>query len=229
MLGASTPSGMFPSGGYEITAFVDQDRNGGPNDLEPIGTSRELLNPADTLLLNFALLAPDTTPAMVGSVDVVDSLTLAVEFDDFLDPASELTGVSASLGPDSVGPADVSTILHERDYMDRRDAIQDSLHVSDSIRYEEEQQRIESLLSAGDSAAANEIESELRPPRLPARGGESVLRARDLPKQVLYVLLADTLATDQPYELAIQGVTNINGVPDGGGTAEVLREAPERE
>jgi hypothetical protein len=218
-----------PSGGYEITAFVDQDRNGGPNDLEPVGTSRGLLNSADTLLLNFALLVPDTTPAMIESVDVVDSLTLAVEFDDFLDPASELTGVSASLGPDSVGPAEVFTIIHERDYMDRRDAVQDSLHVSDSIRLEEERERIESLNNTGDSAAANEIETELRSPRPPALGGESVLRARNLPKQVLYVLLADTLATDQPYELVIQGVTNINGVPDGGGTAEVLREAPQRE
>ena len=218
-----------PSGRYEITAFVDQDRNGGPNDLEPVGTGREVLNPADTVLLNFALLVPDTTPAMVGSVDVVDSLTLAVEFDDFLDPASELTGASASLGPDSVGPAEVAAIMHERDYMDRRDAIRDSLHVSDSIRFEEDQQRIESLRSAGDSAAANEIESELTPPRPPAQRSESVLRARDLPKQVLYLLLADTLATDQPYELVVQGVTNINGVPDGGGNAEVLREAPQRE
>lgn len=218
-----------PSGRYEITAFVDQDRNGEPSGLEPIGTGLEVLNPADTVFSNFALLAPDTTPAMVASVDVVDSLTLAVEFDDFLDPASALTGVSASLGPESVGPADVVTIMHERDYMDRRDAIQDSLHVSDSIQFEEQQQRIESLRSAGDSAAANEIESELSPPRPPARPGESALQARDLPKRVLYLLLADTLATDQPYELAVQGVTNINGVPDGGGTAEVLREAPQRE
>ena len=227
-------SGVFalryvPPGQYEITAFVDQDRDGGPNDSEPIATGLEVLNPADTVLLNFALLVPDTTPAMVGSANVVDSLTLTVQFDDFLDPASELAGVSASLGPDSVGPADVVTIMHERDYMNRRDAIQDSLHVSDSIQFEAEQQRIKSLRSAGDSAAANEIESELRPPRPPAQRSENLLRARDLPKQILYVLLADTLATDQPYELAVQGVTNINGVPDGGGTAEVLREAPQRE
>ena len=219
----------IPSGRYEITAFVDQNRNREPDDSEPIRTGREELNPADTVLLNFAILVPDTTPALVRNVDVVDSLTLAVEFDDFLDPASELTGVSASLGPDSLDPAEVTTIMHERDYLGRMDAIQDSLHLSDSIRFEEEQQRIEFLRSAGDSVAAAEIESELTPPRPPAQSDARVLQTRELPKQVLYLLLADTLAMDQPYELSVVGVTNINGVPDGGGTAEVLRGASRRE
>ena len=218
-----------PSGRYEITAFMDQNRNGEPDDLEPIGTGREELNPADTLFLNFSLLAPDTTPAMVGSVEVVDSLTLAVEFDDFLDSASELTGVSVSLGPDSLAPPGVITIMHERDYLGRMDAIEDSLHVADSIRFEEEQQRIELLRSAGDSVTAAEIESELTRPRPPARSDARVLQTRDLPKRVLYLMLADTLAADQPYELSVAGVTNINGVPGGGGTAEVLREASQLE
>ena len=218
-----------PSGGYEITAFVDQDRNGEPSGVEPIGTGREVLNPADTVLLNLALLAPDTTPAMVQNVDVVDSLTLAVEFDDFLDPASELAGVAASLGPDSLGPAEVVMIMHERDYLDRQESIQDSLHVSDSIRFEAEVERIEVLRSAGDSTAADDLESELVPPRLPARSNARGAQARDLPKQVLYLLLADTLSTDQAYELSVTGVTNINGLPGGGGTAEVLRQASQLE
>ncbi len=213
-----------PSGRYEITAFLDQNRNREPDDLEPIGTGREELNPADTVFLDFSLLAPDTTPAMVGSVEVVDSLTLAAEFDDFLDPDSDIAGVSASLGPDSLGPAEVATIMHERDYLGRRDATQDSLHVSDSIQFEQAQQRIASLRNAGDSVTAAEIESELRTPRPAAQIGARELLTRDLPKRVLYLMLADTLAVDQPYELSVAGVTNINGVPGGGGTAEVLRE-----
>ena len=213
-----------PAGPYAVTAFVDENRNREHDGLEPIGTGREELNPADTLFLDLVLLVPDTTPAMAQTVDVVDSLTLAVEFDDFLDPATELTGVSASLGPDSLSPTEVLTILHERDYLSRRDAIQDSLHVADSVQFEVAQQRIASLRNAGDSATAAEIESELRTPRPRAEIGARQLRARDLPKRVLYLMLADTLAVDQPYELSVAGVTNINGVPGGGGTAEVLRE-----
>lgn len=214
-----------PSGRYEITAFMDQNRNGEPDDVEPIGIGRGEFNPADTLFLNFSLLPPDTTPAMVESVEVVDSLTLAAEFDDFLDPDSELAGVSASLGPDSLRPTEVVMILHERDYLDRRDAIRDSLYVADSIRFVEEQQRIELLRSAGDSIAADEIEAALSTPRPPAESGERELQARGLPKRMLYLLLAGTLAPDQPYELSLSGVTNINGVPGGGGTTEVLGEA----
>ncbi len=216
-----------PSGRYTIRAFTDENRNQEYDGFEAVAIGLEELNPADTLLLNFALLLPDTTPAMVQTVDVVDSLTLSVEFDDFLDPASELTGVSALLGPDSLRPPEVATILHERDYLGRQDVIQDSLHVSDSIQLEEARERIESLRSAGDSATADEIESELRTPRPRAPRAPQELQTRELPKRLLYLILADTLAADQAYELSVGGVTNINGLPDGGGTAEVLREAPE--
>jgi hypothetical protein len=218
-----------PSGRYEITAFVDQDRNGTANALEPVARGREVLNPADTVLLNFALLVPDTTPAIVRSVGVVDSLTLAVEFDDFLDPALELAGVSASLGPDSLGPVEVVTIIHERDYLDRQDVIRDSAYVSDSIRFETEMERIEALRNAGDSISADGLEAELRVPRPPAQGNARELQDRDLPKQVLYLLLADTLAPDRAYEVSVAGVTNINGVQGGGGTTEVVRQASQRE
>ena len=218
-----------PSGRYEITAFRDQNRNREADGSEPIGTGSEELNVADTVLLDLTLLVPDTTPAMVRNVELVDSLTLAVEFDDFLDPAVDLAGVSAFLGPDSLDPAAVTAIMHERDFLGRMDAIQDSLHLADSIQFEEDRQRIEVLLTAGDSVAAAEIEAELTVLRPPAQRGATELPGRDLPKQMLYLLMADTIATDRPYELSVAGVTNINGVPDGGGTAELLREAPLRE
>ena len=73
------------------------------------------------------------------------SLTLEVEFDDFLDQTSELIGVSASLGPDSLGPPQVSRIMHQRDYVERLRAIRDSSYVADSIQFVEDQERIELL------------------------------------------------------------------------------------
>ena len=121
--------------------------------------------------------------------------------------------------------------MDEREFVQRLDGILDSLYVADSIQFEEEQRRIEVLRTAGDSVAADEIESGLRTPRPPAERSQRELQARDLPKRVLYVLLADTLVTDRPYDLSVAGVTNINGVPGGGslagGPVEVLREAPQ--
>jgi hypothetical protein len=215
-----------PSGRYEVRAFEDRNRNRAFDGLEPSEASIEDLNPADTVLVDFALLAPDTTPALIGIVDIVDAATLNVEFDDFLDPAVELIGVTASLGPDSLGPPEVFAVMHERDFLVRRDEVQDSVYAADSIRFEEGQQQLEVLLSAGDSTGAAELESELTPPRARVQSSQAALRARELPSRAIYVLLADTLAMDRPFELTIAGVSNINGVPDGGGTAEVLREAP---
>ena len=215
-----------PSGRYDLTAFVDENRNREHDDSEPVGIGQELLNAADTVFLDFALLVPDTTPALAGSVEVVDSLTLAVEFDDFLDPDSELTGVSASLGPDSLPAIDIVAIMHERDYTARQNVIQDSVHVADSIRFEVDQQRIESLRSAGDSTAAAEIAAQVTAPRPPSQVDPRGAESHDLPKQVIFLLLSDTLGVDRPYELDVAGVTNINGVSGGGGTVEVLREAP---
>ena len=215
-----------PAGRYDLTAFVDENRNREHNDSEPISTGQQELNLADTVFLDFAVLAPDTTPAMVGNVEIVDSLTLVVEFDDFLDPDSDLTGVSASLGPDSLPPIDIVAIMHERDYTIRQAVIQDSLRVADSIRFEEDQRQIELLLSAGDSAAALEISSQMTGPPAAAQSDPRALQTLDLPKQVLFLLLSDTLAVDGSYELLVDGVTNINGLAGGGGTAEVQREAP---
>ena len=99
---ACTRSGMSRPADIPSPRSTDENRNREYDGFEPVAIGLEELNPADTVLLNFALLVPDTIPAMVQTVDVVDSLTLAVEFDDFLDPASELTGVSATLGPDSL-------------------------------------------------------------------------------------------------------------------------------
>jgi hypothetical protein len=237
-LATTDTSGVYafrylPAGRFELTAFTDQNRNGEPDDTEPIAIGLEELSPADTVFLDFTLLAPDTTPAMVGSVEVVDSLTLSVEFDDYLDPDSELTGVSAFLGPDSLGPAEVITIMHERDYSNRQDVIEDSLFVADSIQFVadstqfvEDQQRIEALRSAGDSIGAAEIEAELSAPFAPVPTNRRESPNRDLPKRVLYFLLGDTLTADQTFELSVSGVTNINGVPEGGGTADVFREPP---
>ena len=44
-----------------------------------------------------------------------------------------------------------------------------------------------------------------------------------LPAQGLLLLLSAPLVPDEIYEVRIQGVRNINGVPDGGGSADVTR------
>ena len=226
-------SGVFafrylpPVGRYVLTAFEDANRNGEADFFEPAGAGFQVLNGADTVFTDMSLLRPDTTAARITDADVVDSVTVAVQFDDYLDPAVPLDGITATLARDSLPDAiQVLQILHERDFLVRAEALEDSLRVKDSLLIAESARVADSLLAAGDSAAAVEV-NEARPVLQPAT---SIDRredpTRELPKRTIYMLLSDTLIAEETYEVSVAGVTNINGIIEGGGTEEFLRTAP---
>ena len=226
-------SGVFalrylpPVGRYVLTAFDDRNRNREADFSEPTGAAFQALGGADTVFVDMSLLQPDTTAAFLSDATVVDSVTVAVEFDDYLDPGVPLDGVTALLMRDSVPDiSQVREILHERDFQVRTEASEDSLWVADSVRIEASVRLADSLLAAGDSAAAEE-EIDTRPtqePRPDTNRREDP--ARDLPKRTIYLLLSDTLVFEEAYEVSVSGVLNINGIAEGGGTEAFLRAAP---
>ncbi len=218
-----------PLGRYVLVAWQDQNRNREADFLEPVGESFQEVSGADTLFTDIRLLRPDTTAAIVTDAEVVDSVTLTVEFDDYLDAEVPLGGVIAALALDSVpvGPP-VREILHEREYLIRLQAIEDSLRVvADSLQILESTRAADSLLQAGDTAAAAAVVEALPdpPPAPEGQRGEDD-EAMDLPKRSIYVILSDTLITEAAYELSVAGIININNVTSGGGTAEIVRAAP---
>ncbi len=217
-----------PLGRYVLVAWVDQNRNRDPDFLEPVGDAFAEIIGVDTLLTEIHLLLPDTTPAFVTDAEVLDSVTVTVEFDDYLDPEVPLGGVIAALALNSfpVGPA-VQEILHEREYLARQQVREDSLRaVEDSLMILEATLAADSLLQAGDTAAASEVvEAIPDPPPAPPTPQVEADEALNLPKRTIYVILSDTLITETQYELSVQGVINLNNVPSGGGTAEIVREA----
>ena len=226
-------SGVFafrylpPVGRYVLRAFEDANRNREADFFEPAGGAFQVLNGPDTVFTDIRLLRPDTTAAVISGADVADPLTVAVEFDDYLDPETPLDGVSATLTRDSV-PAgiEVRRILHERDYLAAIEAMEDSLWVADSLRILESVRVVDSLFAAGDSAAAA-AELDARPEAVAAPSTtRREDRARNLPKRTIYLLLSDTLIAEEPYEVSLSGVTNINGLFGGGGRRELVRAAP---
>ena len=244
-LATSDSAGVYvfryvPVGRYWLTALADLNRNREPDGFEQLGTGIQVVGVTDTVFADLHPLRPDTAPAVLASADVIDSVTVMVRFDDFLNPDWALTGVEARVELDSLpGPA-VLEIIHEREYLIRTEARLDSLRVTDSIQDAAAVRAADSLRAAGDSAAAIAVEEEASgrrasrtTPQAAARprgarrpGGRGDEDDRDLPKQALYVLLADTLITESTYQLTVSGITNINGLPEGGGTVEVLRPAP---
>ncbi len=226
-------SGVFafrylpPLGRFVLMAFEDANRNREADFFERTGDGFQVLNGPDTVFTDISLLRPDTTAAIVSDADVVDSVTVTVEFDDYLDPDLSVDEISATLTRDSLPSGiDVQRILHERDYRIYAEAMEDSLWLADSLVIVESERVADSLLTVGDSAAAAEV-IDARPQPVP---NPSVDRSedptRDLPKRTIYLLLSDTLVSDETYEVSVSGVTNINGIADGGGTREFLRAAP---
>ena len=229
----SDTSGVFafrylpPVGRYVLTAFQDVNRNREADFFEPVGDAFQVINGADTVFTDITLLRPDTTAAIVSDAEAVDSVTVTVEFDDYLDPDAPLTGVLATLQLDSL-PAGVGVreIMQEREYLIRTKALEDSLRVADSLRILESIRVADSLRAAGDSVAATEVDEARPRPRPAPPVDRPEEETRDLPKRTIYLLLSDTLIAEETYELSVSGVTNINGVAGGGGTAEIVRAAP---
>lgn len=85
----------LPYGDYRAIAFLDQNRDFEyqdefePGDVVPF----ELTNELATASVDLWMLPADSTPPVLASVEVLDSLTVRLTFDDPLDPESSLADV----------------------------------------------------------------------------------------------------------------------------------------
>lgn len=191
----------LPPDEYQLNAYQDRNRNDSVDFSEPQGTRRVILGMADTVVIEeIALLAPDTTPPVLASADPVDSLSLELTFDDYLDPEVSLEGVEAELVPDS---ATADTVPMP--------AVEGVYHpwVLDSLRQ-----------ARADSAARAEGEEVPEEDQESADGPET-----QLPRQTARVLLMSPLQPGATYRVEVSNVTNIFGTPEGGGS--VAFDVPE--
>lgn len=103
----------LPPGSYELLAFVDRNRNLEADGAEPRALdSVRLAGAADTVLTFLEVLAPDTTPARVTRVAAVDSASLQIQTDDYLDPATSLEAVGVQVGREGGAAPPVDSLLH---------------------------------------------------------------------------------------------------------------------
>ncbi len=123
----------LPSGTFALTGFEDGDRNGEVGDREAQGEVVASVAPMDTALVDIPILTPDTTPAAALRASALDSVTVVVEFDDYLDPGQDSDGIGLELSRDG-GPAPgVARVLLEGEYGAYVGQVSDSLMRLDSI------------------------------------------------------------------------------------------------
>jgi hypothetical protein len=214
-------------GDYEMVAFTDVNGNREADPFELIGHGRAALGRLDTTIVNLTILRPDTTPPVVGRVEIADSVTLKVTLDDFLAQEEPLNSVSVVLSSDSATAPAVTGVIHDGAY---QDTVQARLEVARAAE------------AAADTAAEGEEGAEGGEGGEGAEGVEAAEQgvagstsgeveaasgpAPLLPKQEFYILLADSLQFDVAYVVQIDGITNINGVGPGSGTDTIVRVAP---
>ena len=212
----------LPPGDYVVSAYLDRNRNGEPDFSEPQGTHPAALrgdgDVADTVIvLDVPLLPSDTTAAQLARVTVEDSVSLLISFDDYLDPDAPLEDVRVTVASDTVDAAGVVAVVREHEAEAYRRARADSIARERAAR------------DRADAPAP--AETMVDPPPAPAgqdaAGTPDEEPERPRPQQTLVVILEGALVSEVLYQVEVSGITNINGVADGGGTAAVTRPAPE--
>ena len=123
----------IPGASYEIVAFEDRNADAVLDMMEIQGSRRLSIENGDTVFLNFPVLQPDTTPAALVSALALDSVTLLLEFDDYLDPALILESIDLAVTSEDSTDLVADSILHDHDYLVYVAMVMDSLVVLDSL------------------------------------------------------------------------------------------------
>jgi hypothetical protein len=123
----------LPPGDFSVTAFVDINRNGEVDSTEVQGAVPAEIAVGDTLLLEVVMLEPDTSAAVVTDALALDSVTIAVTFDDFLDPAVPESSMQVSLAREGGSAPAIDRVFHAGAYLEHVATVTDSLVRLDSI------------------------------------------------------------------------------------------------
>ena len=243
----------IPGASYEIVAFEDRNADAVLDMMEIQGSSRLSIENGDTVFLNFPVLQPDTTPAALVSALALDSVTLLLEFDDYLDPALILESIDLAVTSEDSTDLVVDSILHEHDYLAYVAMVMDSLVVLDSLDAVSQAAAMAAAIAAeSDSTIADSIASDIEvsqddpevlediepirrrgPPNLDGRsvsppsrevspnsaGGRQASGpdGEQLPARRIILLLGNPVLPDVTYNVVINDLENLYGVPLGGG------------
>ena len=250
----------IPGANYEITAFDDRNADAVLDMMEIQGSRRLSIENGDTVFLDFPVLQPDTTPATLVTASALDSVTLLLEFDDYLDPALVLETIGLTVTSEDSTVVVVDSILHEHDYLAYVSMVMDSLVLLDSLDAVLQAAAMAAEIAAElDTTIVDSIASDVRvsqedpevlgdsepvrrrgPPDLEGRSTSPSSRGvgpnsaggrqasgpdgEPLPARRIVVLLGDSVLPDITYNVAINGLQNLYGVPLGGGETSFFIE-----
>ena len=243
----------IPGASYKIIAFDDQNADAIVDMMEMQGSAGFSIEDGDTVFLNLPVLVPDTTPAVLVTASVLDSVTLLLEFDDYLDPEAGLETTDLTVISEDSTDVLVDNILHEHDYVAYLAMVIDSLATLDSLDAALEEAAIAAMPSdrAARDSTINDVNTSqenpdpelirrLGPPNLDGSSVSSTSQAvgsnsggmrqtggpdgEQLPARYIVVLLGEPLSPGTRYNLAVSGLENLYGLSLGSGEASLFIE-----
>jgi hypothetical protein len=113
----------LPAGTYDTRIYSDQNRNNQLDPREARDIRQYRIGERDTLAVEFALLAPDTTPARLLRAEIRDSAQVRLGFDDYMEATAPLSGIQVRAWqlPDST-PLGGGRLLTARQFQALRDS-----------------------------------------------------------------------------------------------------------
>ncbi len=123
----------LPTGEFTLTGYDDANLSQELDPREARGSRSALVAVGDTLVVEIPVLAPDSTPAVLGSADALDSVTVVMEFDDYLDPDAPVDSIEVNLTSEEVEAPRMIRLFHEAEYARYVEQVEDSFAVLDSI------------------------------------------------------------------------------------------------
>jgi hypothetical protein len=207
----------LPVGQYEVTAFIDQNRNRRRDPTEGAShpQAASLAREADTLVMILDVVPADTTPARVTNALARDSVEIRLDVDDHLDPDFPTEDIQAAIFslPDSIEVPGRPRIMRADKFDAEKRAREDSLRAA----------------ARADSAADPPVRRPAGPP--PALGrpfGQAPDTSRGpLPYRELVMVPERPLTPGTRYFVRIVGLRNVTGVYGGGGVVEFMIPTPE--
>jgi hypothetical protein len=199
----------LPAGEYQLHAWLDRNRDRSRDFAEPRDSTPVALAAQDTMVLELALLPGDTTQARLTTASMIDSTKIQLTFDDYFEPGPVGGTGRLYLAEDTSFVAE-GTLFHG--------TRTDSLRAADR----EAEGAAADTAGAAPAGPPAPAPSAAGPPAGRASGAEP---RRDLPQRELVLLLADPLEPDTRYLVVVADVTNIHGIPGGGGSASFTTPA----
>lgn len=181
----------LPPGEYLAIGYEDRNNNSRADNLDRTDTLRVALGLGDTLSLEFQVFQHDTLPPALAEVEPIDSVTLELTFDAYLDPDAPLDTTSAeiySLFEDE--PVPLERVMHVWRY----EAWQDSMAAARA--------------AAADTLTPEGVQPDTVVPGREVRAREPPAVAVPLPTQV-----EDTAAAAVPRRLPARRIYVIAGAP----------------